>query len=183
MIFAVILPGANLPGVFVLLPVALLLGLGYSAPPLRLAYHTCGEVVVAFTHSVLLVVLGHVSQGGGMTLQPWLFSLPMFFAILPSITLAGFPDKEADAAHGKKTLVVRFGHTVALKIAMAAVIIAGALRTLLLTNPLWLWIAIVVHGTILLFALVGFYRRPSSGRINGMLALALAYMFWFAWPS
>ncbi len=46
----------------------------------------------------------------------------MFFAILPSIILAGFRDLEADAAHAKRTLVVRFGRTAALNLAMRAAV-------------------------------------------------------------
>ncbi|GEP40923.1 hypothetical protein BGE01nite_02140 [Brevifollis gellanilyticus] len=181
-LLAVLIPGANLAGVFTLLPVALLLGLGYSAPPLKLAYRTCGEVVVAFTHSVLLVMLGHVSQGGGLALQPWLISAPMFFAILPSITLAGFPDLEADSACGKQTLVARFGRRTAVKFALATTVVAAAMSMILAPHPVWLMIAQCMHGSVLLVALSMFHQNPRAGRIDGLLMIALTYMFWFAWP-
>jgi len=162
---------------------ALVLGMGYTAPPLKLSWRTWGEVTVAFTHSVLLVLWGHVSQGGGLTPEPWLIALPMFFAILPSIILAGFPDLEADAAVGKKTLVVRLGRRAAVVVATGAVLLAVLLRRSLFADPSWLDFAILIHGAALLLALATFFRQPYAGRMNGLLVLALSFMLWFAWVS
>ena len=50
---------------------------------------------------------------------PWLLSLPLGVSILPSILLAGCPDREADQAAGKRTLVVMLGKRGAIRLAMA----------------------------------------------------------------
>ena len=90
--------------------IGLALGLAYSAPPIRLCTRGLGEVNVAVTHSFLVVLAGYASQAGPLTsATPWFLALPLALAVLPSITLAGFPDFEADSATGKRTLVVRLG--------------------------------------------------------------------------
>ncbi|MBA2760859.1 MAG: UbiA family prenyltransferase, partial [Segetibacter sp.] len=49
-------------------------------------------------------------QGGSFDdAFPWLLSLPMFFAALPSIIMSGIPDYDADKAASKETLAVKFG--------------------------------------------------------------------------
>lgn len=177
-----LIPGANLAGGLVLLVAGLILGMGYTAPPLKLAYRTCGELAVALTHSALVVLLGHVSQGGTLDqLPPWLIVAPMFFAILPSIILAGFPDLEADAASGKQTLAVRFGRRAAAAMAMGATFLAAMLHAGLVSSPWWFFLALLVHAGSLMLLLAARIRQPGSGRMNGLLALALSYMLWFVW--
>lgn len=177
----VFLPGANGLGVLGLLVVGLILGLGYTAPPLQLSYRTWGELDVALTHSVLTVLLGHFSQGGAAELRPWLIAAPMFFAILPAIILAGFPDLEADEAAGKQTLVVRFGRRAASGMAMGAAFTAAILHAALFASPWWFFLALLIHGSVLMLALTTFRRQQRAGRINGLLALALTYMMWYVW--
>ncbi|WP_156346060.1 hypothetical protein [Verrucomicrobium spinosum] len=50
-----------------MLGLALGLGLSYSAPPLRLASRGLGELTVALTHSVIVLLIGYASQAGSMT--------------------------------------------------------------------------------------------------------------------
>jgi 1,4-dihydroxy-2-naphthoate octaprenyltransferase len=182
-LFALILvPEVHASAMLTLVLVGLTLGIGYTAPPLKLAYRTCGELVVATTHSILVVLLGHVSQGGTVNhLSPWLIALPMFFAILPAIILAGFPDLEADAAVGKQTLVARCGRRPAAGIAMAATIIAVGLHATLFASPWWFFLGLLTHAGALLFAIAATFRQPRPGRMNGLLVLALSYMMWFVW--
>ncbi|MES2597308.1 MAG: NAD(P)H-dependent oxidoreductase [Verrucomicrobiota bacterium] len=178
------LPGVNVTGAFILLIAGLLLGIGYTTPPLKFAYRTLGEVVVAFTHSVLAVMLGHFTQGGlARETQPWLVAVPLFFAILPSITLAGFPDLEADAAVGKRTLAVRFGRRAAVALAISAAFIAAATRLTTFDDASWLTLGILVHASALALLLVRYGRQPRAGRMDGLLILTLSYMLWFAWPA
>ncbi|MDP1589312.1 MAG: NAD(P)H-dependent oxidoreductase [Prosthecobacter sp.] len=169
------------PQILGLLITGLVLGIGYTAPPLKLAYRTLGELDVALTHSVFVVLLGNVSQGGGSGLQPWLISAPMLFSILPAIILAGFPDLEADAAVGKQTLVVRFGRPFAAKAAMGAAFIAAIMHICLTVGSgFWMDTVILLHACALMIALSAYMRQPHTGRINGLLMLALSYMVWFA---
>lgn len=180
-VFLTFLTGAHFMGVFIFVLAGLVFGMGYTAPPLKLAYRTWGELDVAWTHSVLVVFLGYFSQGAGVSLQPWLIAAPMFFAILPAIILAGFPDLEADTAVGKKTLAVRFGRRAAARMAMAATLIAAVLHAGLFVSPWWFFLVLLVHCSLLMLALASHMRQPLPGRINGHLALALSYMLWFVW--
>jgi 1,4-dihydroxy-2-naphthoate octaprenyltransferase len=161
-----------------------LLGIGYSAPPLKLASRGLGELTVALTHSALVVLLGYVSQGGSVAeTLPWLIIAPMFLSILPSIILAGFPDAKADSLVGKATLVVRFGPRVASGVAAAATMGAaalyGAVRQEIVT-PWWSVWGVVFHGAALSAALLFGKGHLRRGRMDGMLILALSYMVWFA---
>ena len=76
-----------------------LLAMSYTVPPLKLSHRGFGELNVALTHSAGAIMAGYVVQGGGwMDSAPWLLALPLGVSVLPSILLAGCPDREADAA-------------------------------------------------------------------------------------
>jgi 1,4-dihydroxy-2-naphthoate octaprenyltransferase len=79
---AILLPEASrMPGL-ALLAVGLVLGPGYTAPPLRLAWRGWGEFNGAFTHSIYMVLCGWVLQAGTpMAAFPWLVSVPIGLAI------------------------------------------------------------------------------------------------------
>lgn len=171
------------PQILTFLGLGLVLGMGYTAPPLRLVTRTWGEVTVAFTHSVLVVLCGHFSQTPQMDASPWLVALPIFLAVLPSIILAGFPDLEADASVGKRTIVVRFGRGTALKLAVAATVAAALARVCAIATTgafAWADVLVAAHGTVLVIALRASLQKPKAGRINALLVLALSYMIWFA---
>ncbi|MDF3076393.1 MAG: ycaK [Sphingobacteriaceae bacterium] len=79
------------------------LALGYTAPPLKLVYRGLGELTVGITHSFAVILCGYLFMGGKIgDALPWLLGLPLFLAVLPSITLAGIPDYEADKLAGKE---------------------------------------------------------------------------------
>lgn len=181
-LLAALLPTST-PQILTFLGLGLVLGMGYTAPPLRFVTRTWGEVTVAFTHSVLVVFCGHLSQTSHMDTGPWLMALPIFLAVLPSIILAGFPDLEADALVGKKTIAVRFGRSTALKLALAAVVAAVAARAVAIVTMsgfTWADVLIAAHATVLVIALRAAHQKPRAGRINALLVLALSYMIWFA---
>lgn len=77
---------------------------------LKLSHRGFGELDVALTHSAGAIMAGYVAQGGGWNDDmPWLLALPLGLSILPSILLAGCPDRAADQAAAKRTLVVILG--------------------------------------------------------------------------
>ena len=165
------------------LALGLLLGIGYTAPPLKLVHRGLGELNVAFTHSVLLIWCGHLSQSAPWTAGPWLIALPLFFSVLPSIILAGFPDAAADEGAGKRTLKVRFGAQKAVGLAMAATGIALAMRVGVAFSTggfVWTDGFLAMHATVLCFMLARCHASTQKERINGLLALSLSYMIWFA---
>jgi 1,4-dihydroxy-2-naphthoate octaprenyltransferase len=102
--------------------------LGYTLPPIKLAYRGLGELDVVLTHSFGLIFPGYLLQGGAWSDPlPWLLSVPLAVAGLPAITLAGIPDRDADRAAGKRTLVVRAGARNAHALAAVAVVSATGL--------------------------------------------------------
>jgi putative NADPH-quinone reductase/1,4-dihydroxy-2-naphthoate octaprenyltransferase len=165
-----------------------LLGLGYTVPPLRLSHRGLGELDVALTHSVGVILAGAVFQGAPLTAGwPWLLGLPLGLAVLPAITLAGIPDAAADAAAGKRTLAVRIGLRRAVDLALAATVAAVAACFVvrwsapageLLRGLPWLALA---HGAWLAHRLRRFRSRARRAqRIDGLMLAALGFSVWFA---
>jgi 1,4-dihydroxy-2-naphthoate octaprenyltransferase len=86
----------------------LFLGWAYSAPPLRLAGRGLGEI--AITAAWLLVIVGtHYVQIGHLSVVPAFVGLPYALLVAAILYVNQFPDAKADAAAGKRTLVVRLG--------------------------------------------------------------------------
>ena len=164
------------------------LAIGYTAPPLRLSWRGLGELNVAFTHSVLLVLCGWAFQGGGLwTAPPWLLGLPLLFAVFGAIALSGLPDATADSTAGKRTLAVRLGPGATFRLVQASVLLA-ALVALALAGVgaaggafAGIWVIVPPHAGLLLWRLERHRRRETAPeRIDGLMALALTYIVWFA---
>lgn len=86
----------------------LALGWAYSAPPLQLMRRGVGELAVA--GGWLLVVLGADSvQRGHVGATALAAGLPYALLVANLLFVNEFPDWRADAASGKRTLVVRLG--------------------------------------------------------------------------
>lgn len=93
------------------LPVALagaLLAWAYSAPPLWLVARGLGELTIAATW--LLVTLGaDLLQRGMLSMMPVAVGAGHALLVAAILYINQFPDAAADAAVGKRTLVVRLG--------------------------------------------------------------------------
>lgn len=170
------------------LALAVVLTLGYTMKPLKLSYRGLGELDVAFTHSVMVLWVGYLLQGGTLDASlPWLLGLPLFFAILPAIVLAGIPDRAADASVGKRTLAVRFGNRTAMLLAGASVVIAAVLalvfeRAAIAASAFSGIGYLVLPHAALCLGLLLFQSRHGSERlerIDGLLFATLSYMIWF----
>lgn len=164
-----------------------ILAIGYTAPPLKLCYRGLGELDVAVTHSIGVILCGYVFLGGAWNdALPWLLSLPLLLAIMPSITLSGIPDLEADAAAGKRTLAVRLGQRGTLIVCLIFTLLAAGAALIWhlmdLAGGAFAGIAYVVipHAALLSWLL---YKRIESGtpagRIDGLMAASLTYVLWF----
>jgi 1,4-dihydroxy-2-naphthoate polyprenyltransferase len=179
-------PGSPLVLGSVMLVMAVL-AVGYTLPPLKLSHRGLGELDVAVTHSVGVVLLGYVAQGGVWSDPfPWLVSLIMGLAVFPAIILAGFPDRSADAAAGKRTLVVRMGPRRAASLALASMALAALASAISLTwspvAPATRGLALFAVPHALLVALV-LTRYVQAGapeeRIDGLLGASLLFILWF----
>ncbi len=166
------------------------LALAYTVPPLKLSHRGWGEFDVALTHSAGAILAGFVAQGGAWTDSlPWLLALPLGLSILPSILLAGCPDREADQAAAKRTLVVQLGKHGAVRLALAAALAAPAVAALLAwARPelaaLLGWSAAGggLHALWLAHRLRRLGAGEMPGRIDGAIVLALTLILWFCIP-
>jgi 1,4-dihydroxy-2-naphthoate octaprenyltransferase len=143
--------------VFVREPAVLWLGMAgfalaffYHAPPLRLAYRGLGELAVALAYGPVIaggtyLVQRHVLDGAIVAA-----SLPLALAVGAFLWINEFPDARADAAAGKRTLVVRLGRARAARV-FAAIIAAAYLGVALLPlaglpRTAWLGLIGLPHG-------------------------------------
>lgn len=178
---------ATTPTVLSVLGAGMILAIGYTAPPLKFCYRGLGELDVAVTHSIGVILCGYVFLGGALSdPMPWILSAPLLLAIVPSITLSGVPDMEADAAAAKFTLAVRLGQRRALILALIFTLLAAGIaliwQAMNLADGAFAGIAYVVipHGILLAWLL---HKRIESGkppgRIDGLMAVSLIYVLWF----
>jgi 1,4-dihydroxy-2-naphthoate polyprenyltransferase len=171
--------------VLTLATAGLALGIGYSAEPLRLSARGLGELDVALSLSAFVVLAGWLSQSAlWWDAVPWLLSLPLGVAVLPSITLAAFPDLEADRTTGKFTLAVRVGRRKAALVAAVSAVVAALLPLFLSGQfPSWYWwcaVPALPHALWLCWLLYRYVRRGSGeGRIDSLLINALCFTVWF----
>jgi len=99
---------ASAPGLIGIGLAGLAVGWAYSAPPLKLMSRGLGEAAVAC--GWLLVVLGaDYVQRGAFSWAPFVAGLPYALHVANLLFINQFPDVKADAAAGKRNLVVRFG--------------------------------------------------------------------------
>lgn len=102
------LTAQSAPGLVWIGLAGLLIGWAYSAPPLQLMARGVGEA--AIVGGWLLVVLGtDFVQRGALAALPLVAGLPFALLVAAILYLNQFPDAQADALAGKRTLVVRLG--------------------------------------------------------------------------
>ena len=112
-------------GLVVLGLAGLLLGWGYSAPPLALMKRGLGELTVALAWGLVVVGADYVQRGQFFVIP---FAVSVSFALLVGniLVINGFPDAQADAQVGKRTLLVRLGSRRASWLYLAVALMAHA---------------------------------------------------------
>jgi len=95
-------------GLLLLGLVGLLLGWGYSAPPLALMKRGLGELTVALTWGLVVIGSDYV-QRSQFFVMPAVVAVSFALLVGNILVINGFPDAVADAQVGKRTLVVRLG--------------------------------------------------------------------------
>ena len=111
----------------------ILVGVAYTAPPLKLVYRGWGEVAVAIGFGPIMLLGAYVVQTGSLAWEPFLLSLVPGILIALILYVNEIPDRRSDASAGKRTLPVRLppstvqaGYLVAALTAFG-VIVAGVL--------------------------------------------------------
>lgn len=179
-----------------------LLGLFYTAPPIKLAYRGLGEA--ARTIATPLIVLGaflvqvpiasqaELSQAAMPLLVAFFSSLPVAFLNTAALYIFEFPDYDADAATGKLNLVVRLGKKNAVYVfyflsalaylSVPVFILLGYLPVLsgiaLITLPLS---AFSAYGLMNYYdspkKMVRYLKSASDAYVIATLLLAMAFLF------
>lgn len=176
------------PAAWTALMALVILASGYTLPPLRLSWRTFGELDVAITNGLAPVLLGWLLQGGAWDARlPWLLGLPIACSILPAITLAGLPDREADRAVGKRTVAVRFGASSAVRLVQISALIAWTIQALAwpitsssMIATVSIWAGSGLHAMALAYVATRCVPAGASPRrIDGPLIVALSFILWF----
>lgn len=151
--------GLGLTGLGVLLGglgtlAALLLGVGlvggwqYSVGPLAFSRRGAGEPVNAALGGLLLPVYGVATVGSDVLVRDVLAFLPFALLVFVNLLETQWPDRDADRAVGKATLVVRVSPATVRTLAAVAVVTAYGLL------PVLVW-AEVLPPAVALASLVG----------------------------
>ncbi|HLD30444.1 MAG TPA: prenyltransferase [bacterium] len=180
-------PALPAAGIILIVFAGLLLGLGYTAPPVKLTYRGFGEIDVGITHSPYIILCGFFFQSGRLADPlPYLLSIPLFFAVISSIILAGVPDYVADKTVNKKTLPVIFGPKAASYFALASLLLSAAGLILLRKKnilPAWtlfLFPLLLLHAGKFSYEILEFiHSRNYDRKIDTILKLGLSYIIWF----
>jgi 1,4-dihydroxy-2-naphthoate octaprenyltransferase len=126
-----------------------LLGWGYSAPPLALMSRGLGELTVALTWGLVVVGADYV-QRGSFAAMPVVLAVSYALLVGNILVINGFPDAQADAQVGKRTLVVRLGArgaawVYALWAVLAHVwLVLGVWPSIHAVSVLWGWVSLPV---------------------------------------
>ena len=99
--------------------VGVALGLGYSAPPARLAWRGCGEAAVGVAFGPVVMFGAHWLVAGELTAAVLWVALGAGLMTALVLLVNEFPDRAADRRAGKRTAVVRLGSGRAARLAWA----------------------------------------------------------------
>ncbi len=165
------------PAAFAILLLGLLGGWCYSMPPLALERRGLGELANAALGAILIPLLGFATQRGAITPDAVLGLLPVFTITMANLLGVHWADRRADAAVGKRTLVVMLGkralhlHRLLTALTYASTwALAGAALL-----PPSVAVAITLTLPISLWATAAFTRRERDGSSSvAMAALMLA---------
>lgn len=134
----------------------------YSMPPVCLERRGLGELDNALLGGVLMPLMGYTAQTGRPTPAAILALLPILTMVLVNLLGVHWADREADAAVGKRSLVVLAGrHARLLHHALIAV---SYLLVLVLAGrvlPIPVVVALLATAPVSLWAAVMFGRQPS----------------------
>jgi len=152
-----------------LLAVIAVFGWQYSLGPLALIRRGVGEVDNAALGGLVLPVYGGAVAGGSLAVVG-LASVPFFLLVFLNLFEVHWPDREADAAVGKRTLAVRWSPG-RLRAAYAAVAVAAGVSVIALSPAL----PAVLAGTPLP---APFSPAPLPGVVAAASALVAPLVVW-----
>jgi 1,4-dihydroxy-2-naphthoate octaprenyltransferase len=160
------------PALLVIGVVGFIVGLGYTAPPLKLVYRGLGEVAVAIGFGPLMLLGAYVVQTrGALSWEPVVASIPIALLVALILYVNEIPDRRGDARAGKRTLPVRFSRSAIIagwRAAVTAAYVAVVVGVLLGILPIP---ALVVLLTIPLALRVERGLEPNYDNPYGLMAI------------
>lgn len=106
--------------------IGILIGIFYTAPPVRLVHRGVGEIAVALGFGPVMVLGAYVVQTGRLSLEAAVASVPVAILVALILYVNEIPDRAGDAAVGKRTLPVRLSPEVVRTIYIVAAMLAFA---------------------------------------------------------
>jgi 1,4-dihydroxy-2-naphthoate octaprenyltransferase len=170
-----------------LLVVATAVGWQYSVGPLKLAWRGLGEVTNAALGGLVLPVYGAAVLEGPLPTVA-LASVPFFLVVLLNLFATQWPDRDADAAVGKRTLAVRWSAerlrvaygSIALGAALSLVALHSAVPPAVVPTPVVL--ASLLVAPLVVWGAWGYTRRHVPWpTVAAMVALAALQLLGWLW--
>ena len=126
----------------------IVVGVAYSAPPLKLVYRGLGEIAVAIGFGPIMLLGAYVVQTGRLALEPLLLSFVPGILIALILYVNEIPDRRSDAVAGKRTLPVRLPPTTVQTGYLAAAIVAFAIVVLGVAFGVFPWTALIALAAV-----------------------------------
>jgi 1,4-dihydroxy-2-naphthoate octaprenyltransferase len=173
-----LLHGLTTPTLAVLAGIAVF-GWQYSVEPLALSRHGLGEVTNAALGGLLLPLYGFAVQTGSVRASVLLACLPFALLVFVNLLETQWPDREADAAVGKRTLPTRW-HARRLRVAYALGALAAFLALAALSGrvlpPLVAWASVPAVPPVA-WGVVRYTRREKPfPAVVGMVVVAVGQL-------
>ena len=133
------------PELLVIGAAGLFLSLAYTAAPFRLVHRGLGEICVALGFGPIMVLGSYFVVAERLSWEAFYASLPVAIFIMLVLYVNQIPDRPADEASGKRTIVVRLpkemivGGYLASVVTAFALIVIGVLTGLM---PAWTLLAL-----------------------------------------
>jgi 1,4-dihydroxy-2-naphthoate octaprenyltransferase len=161
-----------------LLAVIAVFGWQYSVGPLRLAWRGLGELDNALLGGLVLPVYGAAAVGGPLR-SVALASVPFLLVVFLNLLATQWPDRRADAAVGKDTLVSRLSpgllRRLYVAVALAAAVSLALLWPAVLPTPVAT--ASLAAAPLVVWGAAGYTeRRLPLPSVAAMVVLALAQL-------
>jgi 1,4-dihydroxy-2-naphthoate polyprenyltransferase len=126
----------------------IVIGVAYTAPPLKLVYRGLGEIAVALGFGPIMLLGAYVVQTGQLAWEPFVLALVPGILIALILYVNEIPDRRSDAEAGKRTLPVRLSPTVVRGGYLAGAIAAFAIIAAGVTIGLLPWPTLVALAAV-----------------------------------
>jgi 1,4-dihydroxy-2-naphthoate octaprenyltransferase len=126
----------------------IVVGVAYTAPPLKLVYRGLGEIAVALGFGPIMLLGAYVVQTGELAWEPFVLSLVPGILIALILYVNEIPDRRSDAEAGKRTLPVRLSPATVRSGYLVAAFAAFAIVLGGVVGGLFPWPAIVALAAV-----------------------------------